>query len=265
MFRILATFACVVVAAGTSGTETCASGTRALPCAAVLGGSDHSLLQVHPASTVAATKKPGPSVNEQAKTAGTQLLQDQAIQHANLESLDEKVGEGLGSEARIDPYPADYNLDADYPRDDKGTHADTIREVQNATLPGAGDVGKNTKPGLSDSWNVDTMFVTDSDGGRHISLRDMVPWGYRSIKEAKKNNHEDHEKNGLLIEGKMAREGQASENSEVTNVQRRNTQASKSNAREPERKAGPKSHQKHAAAQSAPTSGEAKMDSAARR
>merc|ERR1719305_2264723 len=38
----------------------------------------------------------------------------------------------------------------------------------------------NTKPGLSDSWNVDKMFVTDSDGGGHVSLRDMIPWGYRS-------------------------------------------------------------------------------------
>lgn len=201
MFRILAALACVAVASETLGTETCAVAAGARPCAATSAGSDHSLLQVHPASTVAATKKTGPSGNETAKTIGTEIQQDEAVQHGKTQSQDKKVTDSLESKARTDPYPEDYNLDTDYPRDDKGTHADTIREVQSATLPGDGDVGRKTKPGLHDSWNVDTMFVTDSDGGGHVSLRDMIPWGYRS-QTGIKESHEG--KSGSPSEGTMS-------------------------------------------------------------
>merc|ERR1719409_235796 len=81
----------------------------------------------------------------------------------------------------------------DYPHDAKGTHADTVREVQSATLPDAGDVGRNTKPGLKDSWNVDQMFVTDSDGAGDVHVRGMIPWGYRSQAAAKKEKKDKNE------------------------------------------------------------------------
>merc|ERR1719316_1901905 len=76
--------------------------------------------------------------------------------------------------------PDDYDLESDYPNDMKGTHANTLREMQNATQPGAGDVDRKTEPGLKDSWNVDTMFPTDSDGAGHLSQKGMIAWGYPS-------------------------------------------------------------------------------------
>jgi len=256
MFRTIAVFACLVVAAGALGDDTCAVATESVPCTKTLAAGDHSLLQVHPASTVDAKKKTGSAGNDPPKTAETKLQQEKTIRGKNVEAtdVDGTVGEGLGSESGLDPYPEDYDLDMDYPRDDKGTHADTVREVQSATLPDAGDVGRNTKPGLKDSWNVDQMFVTDSDGAGDVHVRGMIPWGYRSqaaAKKEKKNKKEKKDKSGLLSEGDKAREEQdekASQDKDGTSSQHNKSP----------HKAAPKNHRKHAAAESAPASGEAK-------
>merc|ERR1719311_55191 len=197
------------------------------------------------------------------------LQQEEAVQGENAErdGLDEKVDDGSGSEAKTDPYPEDYDLDMDYPRDDKGTHADTIREVQSATLPGDGDVGRNTKPGLSDSWNVDQMFATDSDGGGDVNTRGMVPWGFRTQGAAKKESKDEtkDDKSGLLSSEEKAQEKQEkqekhekhekqekekSQDHEATKSQRhKSTHASKPRAPETEHRAAPTGHHKKAAAQ----------------
>merc|ERR1719389_180057 len=212
MFRTIAVFACLVVAAGALGDDTCAVATESVPCTKTLAAGDHSLLQVHPASTVDAKRKTGSAGNDPPKTAETKLQQEKTIRGKNVEAtdVDGTVGEGLGSESGLDPYPEDYDLDMDYPRDDKGTHADTVREVQSATLPGDGDIGRNTKPGLSDSWNVDQMFATDSDGGGDVNTRGMVPWGFRTQGAAKKESKDEtkDDKSGLLSSEEKAQEKQ---------------------------------------------------------
>merc|ERR1719378_2049296 len=108
--------------------------------------------------------------NETANTTG--LQQVKAVQ-GNAPG----VGEDKAGVLRM---PDDYDLDSDYPNDMKGTHANTLREMQNATQPGAGDVDRKTEPGLKDSWNVDTMFKTDSDGAGPMSQRGIIAWGYPS-------------------------------------------------------------------------------------
>merc|ERR1719311_270310 len=202
------------------------------------------------------------------------LQQEEAVQGENVErgGLDEKVDDGSGSEAKTDPYPEDYDLDMDYPRDDKGTHADTIREVQSATLPGDGDIGRNTKPGLSDSWNVDQMFATDSDGGGDVNTRGMVPWGFRTQGAAKKESKDEtkDDKSGLLSSEEKAQEKQEkdgkekSQDHEATKSQRhKSTHASKPRASETEHKAAPTGHHKKASAQGVAQSGEGKAMAAA--
>merc|ERR1719409_2221156 len=94
--------------------------------------------------------------------------------------------------------PDDYDLDTDYPQDTKGNHMDTNRELQNATQPGAGDVDRKREPGLKDSWNVDTMFKTDSDGGGHMSQREMVAWGYEGKWKGKSDEDKKENSTGLL-------------------------------------------------------------------
>merc|ERR1719428_58995 len=191
------------------------------------------------------------------KTKAAALQQEEAVQGENAErdGLDEKVDDGSGSEAKTDPYPEDYDLDMDYPRDDKGTHADTIREVQSATLPGDGDIGRNTKPGLSDSWNVDQMFATDSDGGGDVNTRGMVPWGFRTQGAAKKESKDEtkDDKSGLLSAEEKAQEKQEkdgkekSQDHEATKSQRhKSTHASKPRASETEHKTAPTGHHKKA-------------------
>jgi len=193
MFRALAALACFVGVTGTPRDGTCVAAAGAGPCAPALVG-DHSLLQVHPATKQKKHSKEGTS-----QVVGAKLQQKKAIQNERMErhNLDGKVEQGSESKSGMDPYPEDYDLDTDYPHDLKGTRADTVRELQSATLPGDGDIGKNTKPGLSDSWNVDKMFVTDSDGGGHVSLRDMIPWGYRSQNKPVQKR-DDKDDSGLL-------------------------------------------------------------------
>merc|ERR1719473_1690807 len=94
--------------------------------------------------------------NETANTTG--LQQVKAVQ-GNAPG----VGEDKAGVLRM---PDDYDLDSDYPNDMKGTHANTLREMQNATQPGA--------------WDVDRMFPTDSDGAGHLSQKGMIAWGYPS-------------------------------------------------------------------------------------
>jgi len=108
--------------------------------------------------------------NETANTTGLQ----------QVKAVDGKAP-GVGEDkAGVLRAPDDYDLESDYPNDMKGTHANTLREMQNATQPGAGDVDRKTEPGLKDSWNVDTMFPTDSDGAGHLSQKGMIAWGYPS-------------------------------------------------------------------------------------
>merc|ERR1719428_2469644 len=159
------------------------------------------------------------------------LQQEEAVQGENVErgGLDEKVDDGSGSEAKTDPYPEDYDLDMDYPRDDRGTHADTIRDVQSATLRG---------------------------GGGDVNTRGMVPWGYRTQGAAKKESKDakkgEDDKSGLLSAEEKAQEKQEKEKShehEATKAQRhKSTHASKPWAPEAEHKAPPTAHHKKAAA-----------------
>jgi len=253
MFRTITVFACLVVAAGALGDDACAVATGSVSCTKAFAAGDHSLLQVHPASAVDAKKKTGSTGNDLPQTAETKLQQEKTIRDKNVEKtdMDGTVGEGLGSESGLDPYPEDYDLDMDFPRDDKGTHADTVREVQSATLPDAGDVGRNTKPGLKDSWNVDQMFVTDSDGSGDVHVRGMIPWGYRSQAAAKKDKKEKKDKSGLLSEGDKAREERDEKASQ--DKDEKSSQHNKS-----PHKAAPKTHRKHAAAETALASGETK-------
>merc|ERR1719156_249931 len=105
--------------------------------------------------TVKAEKKEnttGLKSNESSLSVNTTGLQQVKAVQGNAPG----VGEDKAGVLRA---PDDYDLESDYPNDMKGTHANTLREMQNATQPGAGDVDRKTEPGLKDSWNVDTMSL----------------------------------------------------------------------------------------------------------
>jgi hypothetical protein len=210
MIRILAgaAAACLVAAAGTPGGDTCAVAGGEGSCASSPVG-DHSLLQVHPAKKSIAAIEKSSAENKSTKGAQAKLQQVKAVktvktvksvQTVKTENTTGLVGNetanktglqqvkavdgkapGVGEDkAGVLRAPDDYDLESDYPNDMKGTHANTLREMQNATQPGAGDVDRKTELGLKDSWNVDTMFPTDSDGAGHLSQKGMIAWGYPS-------------------------------------------------------------------------------------
>lgn len=189
--------------------------------------------------------------------SGIELQQKQSnLGEHEQHALEGKTRTASGSGSETDPYPEDYDLDIDYTRDDKGTRADTLREVQSATLPGDGDKQRTTRPGLGNSWNVDTMFATDSDGGGHVSVRDIIPWGYRSQTQPKKGHTEeetgDADKSGLLSEGKTTREEKAEH---IRNKKQKIIS---------ERETAPKKPAEHVGTRRGQTSGDPKHGSAAR-